>query len=233
MRLLISVADAMDARAALKGGADIIDAKDPSAGALGAVTLPTFLQIRDAVSKQRPVSAALGDAVDAASVEMLARAFARAGATFVKVGFAGISSDAAISRLLHAAVRGARAVESPHASCHVMAVAYADEPGPIPLASMASVALGAGAHGVLVDTRHKAGPGLRPLSEGHRLDVWIKAARANGLTVALAGQLAAEDLAFVRDAGADIAGLRGAACEGGRLGRIVVDKVRQLRERCT
>src|SRR6185312_12126683 len=37
VRLLISVANADEARAALDGGADIIDAKDPGAGALGSV----------------------------------------------------------------------------------------------------------------------------------------------------------------------------------------------------
>ena len=37
MRLLVSVASADDARAAVDGGADIIDAKNPWVGALGAV----------------------------------------------------------------------------------------------------------------------------------------------------------------------------------------------------
>ena len=46
---------------------------------------------------------------------------------------------------------------------------------------------------------------------------------------ALAGKLTADDLAFVRDAGADIAGVRGAACERGRAGSIVEERVRQLR----
>ena len=41
----------------------------------------------------------------------------------------------------------------------------------------------------------------------------------------LAGKLAADDLPFVRDTGADVAGVRGAACEGGRTGRVSADKV--------
>jgi uncharacterized protein (UPF0264 family) len=52
------------------------------------------------------------------------------------------------------------------------------------------------------------------------------------LLVALAGKLTADDLAFVRDAGADIAGVRGAACDGGRTGRVSSDKVALLRELC-
>ena len=44
----------------------------------------------------------------------------------------------------------------------------------------------------------------------------------------MAGKLTADDLGFVRNAGADIAGVRGAACEGGRTGRVTVEKVRLL-----
>ena len=62
MRLLVSVATAADARAAIEGGADIVDAKDPGAGALGAVTLDRLREIRDAVAGARPLTAALGEA---------------------------------------------------------------------------------------------------------------------------------------------------------------------------
>ncbi len=41
MRLLVSVANAADAAAALAGGADLIDAKDPAGGALTAVAPDT------------------------------------------------------------------------------------------------------------------------------------------------------------------------------------------------
>ena len=63
MRLLVSVADAEDARAAVEGGADIVDAKDPAQGALGSVAPATLEAIVHAVDGARPVSAAVGDAV--------------------------------------------------------------------------------------------------------------------------------------------------------------------------
>ena len=46
--------------------------------------------------------------------------------------------------------------------------------------------------------------------------------------VALAGRLRRTDLAIARDAGADIAGVRGAACEGGRTGTVTSARVREL-----
>ena len=61
---------------------------------------------------------------------------------------------------------------------------------------------------------------------------WVGAAHDAGLLVAVAGRLTADDLAIVRDAGADIAGVRGAACEGGRTGRVSAEKVAFLRELC-
>src|SRR5439155_24791233 len=89
MRLLVSVASAAEASAALAGGADVIDAKDPKAGALGAVSVEVLRDIEAAVAGARPVSAALGEASDAPTIECAARTFAAAGVSFVKVGFAG------------------------------------------------------------------------------------------------------------------------------------------------
>ena len=69
MRLLVSAASAADAVAALDGGAAIIDAKNPVAGPLGPVPFDVFRAIVGAVGGQRPVTAAIGDAVAPASVE--------------------------------------------------------------------------------------------------------------------------------------------------------------------
>src|SRR3954470_2353055 len=106
MRLLVSVASAREAEAALAGGADLIDAKDPSQGALGAVTLEALRAIQSAVGGARPVTAALGDVKDEAAVETAARAFGRA-AAFVKLGFDQNASRQQVQALIAAAVRGA------------------------------------------------------------------------------------------------------------------------------
>src|SRR6188768_3009094 len=92
MRLLISVANAAEASDALAGGADIIDAKDSLAGALGAVSVKVLREIHAAVAGARPVTAALGDASDETAVERAAAAFTAAGAMVVKLGFGGIGS---------------------------------------------------------------------------------------------------------------------------------------------
>src|SRR2546426_12839001 len=68
MQLLISVAGPAEARAALLGGADVIDAKDPRRGALGPVSLQRLAAIRAAVAGARPLSAAVGDATSEQAV---------------------------------------------------------------------------------------------------------------------------------------------------------------------
>ena len=276
MRLLVSVASAVEASAALAGGADVIDAKDPLAGALGAVSADVLREIQAVVSSARPLTAALGDAADEAAIECAARAFAAAGAALVKVGFAGIDSADRVAPLIAAAVRGVSCevrARRPHilargelvepraetarpstgsgragllrrpthhtsawsdGSAGVVAVAYADADRAASLAPalLIEVAARAGAEGVLLDTVDKSGPGLRELVEPRALAAWVSEAHEAGLLVALAGKLTADDLTFVRDSGADIEGVRGAACDGGRTGRVAADRVRLLRALC-
>jgi (5-formylfuran-3-yl)methyl phosphate synthase len=59
-------------------------------------------------------------------------------------------------------------------------------------------------------------------------------AHAAGLQVALAGALRAEDLPVVRETGADIAGVRSAACRDSlRAGHLDPERVRALRRYAT
>jgi uncharacterized protein (UPF0264 family) len=229
VRLLVSVANAAEASAALAGGADVIDAKNPHDGALGAVSLDVLREIHGTVAGARLVTAAIGDAGDELEIERVAGAFAAAGAALVKVGCAGITSPSRVQALIRAAVVGAR--KGSDGTGGVVAVAYADADRVSGLDASAFIdaAARAGATGVLLDTADKDGPGLRGLIAPAALATWVTAAHDAGLLVALAGKLSADDLAFVRDAGADIAGVRGAACEGGRTGRVSADKVRVLR----
>lgn len=227
MQLLVSVASAADAAEALAGGAHIIDAKDPAAGAIGAVPAPVLRAIRQRVGDGRPLSAALGDAAGAASVERDAFAAAAAGMAFVKVGFAGTVSRVEVARLLEAAQRGARRGGP---GCGVVAVAYADATRAASVAPrdvlLAAATVGIG--GILLDTADKNGPGLCALLSRQAIARWVADARSAGLRVMLAGRLAADDLPLLREAGADIAGVRGAACDGGRAGRISSAKVAAL-----
>jgi uncharacterized protein (UPF0264 family) len=166
----------------------------------------------------------------------------------VKIGFAGVGAPSRVETLLGAAVRGAcaGAAGSPSARAGrmrdtgidgrfgVVAVAYADadRAGSLSPDALIRIASRAGAAGVLLDTADKSGPGLAGLIGWDAVAAWVSEAHAAGLFVALAGKLTIEDLAFVRAAGADVAGVRGAACDGARTGRVSAAKVAALRAAC-
>ena len=228
MQLLVSVTTAAEAAAALAGGAHIVDAKDPARGALGAVRLDMFAAIRQTISGTRPLSAAIGDGTDERIVEHDAFLFAAAGAAFVKLGFAGSADPVRAASLLAAAVRGAN--HGGARRCGVVAVAYADAAaaGSLPSQEVIDVAVHAGAAGVLLDTADKSRPGLRAMLPAGSIERWVERARGLGLRTALAGKLEAGDIPFARATGANNAGVRGAACDGGRLGPIASARVRIL-----
>jgi len=62
-QLLVSVRSADEARAALAGGADLIDVKEPSRGPLGTADSDVIAEVLRAVNGRVPVSAALGEFV--------------------------------------------------------------------------------------------------------------------------------------------------------------------------
>ncbi len=230
MRLLVSVRRAEEVAAALEGGADIIDAKEPAHGALGPVDAPTLVAIASKVPEGVPLSVALGDAES----ELVARAAVaaldlapRSAATYVKLGFATVEQEATIAAVVAAAVGAARQLPAQPA---VVAVAYADRGGWPGAAAVLRAAARAGASGFLVDTADKDGRTLLDWITPAELTQLAMEGRARGLLVALAGSLGPAEIHGIRAVPANIVGVRGAACEGGRGGSISEPRVRALRQ---
>jgi uncharacterized protein (UPF0264 family) len=228
---LVSVRSAAEVEAAVEGGAEIIDAKEPRRGSLGAVDAATLAGIASALPPGMPLSIALGDCTtpnEARRAVDLTRAVAqRPAELYVKVGLAGVVQPAAGRSVLEAAVAAARgsALEP-----RVVAVAYADHQLATSLAppGILDIAAEAGARGVLLDTWSKAGrPVFAWLAE---LDIgrWLEGARRRGLLTALAGSLSLDHMDLVCRLDPDVVGVRGAACERGRRGAVSARLVGQL-----
>jgi uncharacterized protein (UPF0264 family) len=95
------------------------------------------------------------------------------------------------------------------------------------------VARAAGVGICLLDTAIKDGRGLLDWLAPDALRSLVAEAHDAGLQVALAGALRAEDLPAIRATGADIAGVRSAACIGaGRAGPLDGERVRALVAAC-
>jgi uncharacterized protein (UPF0264 family) len=98
-------------------------------------------------------------------------------------------------------------------------------------AAWLTLAAGNGAWGVLVDTSGKDGGSLFHFVSAHELTGLARQARQHELRFALAGGLAPDHLEVAGATGAHIVGVRGAACEGGRAGRLSEARVDALSRR--
>lgn len=211
MRLLVSVVSAEEARRALASGADVVDVKDPSEGALGAPAPGVLSEVVRVVGGSAPISVALGDLPDLPHTAALAaRGAVLSGADYVKVGLRGV-------RELDRAVAMMRAVEDAVGpEVGVIAATYADagalDPPALAPSWLPSVVERTGIAGALVDTFVKDGRGLYGwLSETELADL-VARTRATGGTFALAGQLRLGEL---RRVDADVVGVRSAVCRNG------------------
>jgi len=232
MRLLVSVTDASEARVAVDGDVDIVDVKNPAEGSLGAPGPRVIEQVREVVPLERPVSAAIGDLPNLPGTAALAAlGAARSGAAYVKVGLWGTSTTeeaVAVLRAVRDALDGGTTV---------IAAAYADAErvsgGPLPPRAVVAAARQAGVGGCLLDTAVKDGRGLFEWITAEALEALVAEGHAAGLEMALAGALRAEDLAAVRATGADIVGVRSAACrDGRRTAPLDAERIGRLRAEC-
>lgn len=233
MKLMISVRDEQEATAALAGGADIIDVKNPAEGSLGAGRPEIITAIVRAVQATTPVSASIGDVPNLpGTVALAGLGAATCGVRFVKVGLLGTRTGAEAADLLEA-VSGA--LRMTNGTVGLVACAYADatlvgslDPLELPDAAAPFV------EGCLIDTAIKDGRTLFQCFSEEAITRFIHQCHDRGLFCALAGSLQPADLPRALALGADIVGVRGAACiEEQRRGPLSAEKVKRLKASLT
>lgn len=200
-RLLASVTGPEEALIALDGGADIIDLKNPKAGALGALPLTVIRQVVDVVAGRRPVSATIGDLpMQPDLVVQRVAETAATGVDIVKIGLFGNVGQAECIRAMTPLVqRGTR----------IVAVMFADQQPDFALLPLLAEA---GFHGAMLDTAGKQGHGLLDFMPSDIASDFVQAGTRLGLMTGLAGSLRPEDVPLLATAGADYLGFRGALC---------------------
>jgi len=248
--LLVSVRDGDEARVALRGGADIVDLKEPRNGALGCAGPAAAASVARAVGRAVPWTAALGELEDGlAAVRYRLAAIIAAGQSSaappaaVKVGLAGLAGhdwEAALTDLF-------ATIPAPTTAVLVTYADWDEAAAPHPRDVIAA-APRLGARWLLIDTAVKGrgsvlgrpsgavgeaggmpggtSGGAAGPTDGMLAD-WIAVGRRQGLSVAVAGSLSLDELPLARGLGADVIGLRTAVCSGGRFGRVTEDRVRR------
>ena len=111
-----------------------------------------------------------------------------------------------------------------------VAVIYADysrAAAPAPQAIVRHAAVH-GCQTVLLDTFDKTGGNLLAHMTPEAIGSWRKIVHAAGMKAVVAGSLDQSLIAPLLEAGVDCVAVRGAACRGGRSGRLDHDKLTQL-----
>lgn len=218
---LASVATLDEMEAARRGGADIVDLKDPSRGALGAWDMSA---LQKAVTlwwswpdPKPQLSATVGDLP--MQPEVLREAVERVaskGVPIVKLGmFPGGDPLGAVEALRPLADRA-----------QLIAVFFADR---TPDFDLIPDIAAAGFTGAMVDTADKAAGPLRRAMPNAEIAGFVRRAQALGLMTGLAGSLRLGDVGPLAAMGPDYLGFRGALCAGARTGRLDPAAVARVR----
>ena len=222
-QLLVSVRSAAEARAALAGGCDILDVKEPSRGALGMADREIIQQVLAVSAGQQriPVTAALGEARE--WLDPRAPAAVPGGVSLVKLGLSELGQSQWQTRWREARER---VDEAAGRKLRWIAVAYADwrSAAAPPPGAVVEAAITTRCAGVLFDTYRKDGRHLLDHFERHkprarrerqrsdRLQRLTATIQAAGLLVALAGSLTIDLLPEILLLRPDVIAIRGAAC---------------------
>jgi len=242
VQLLVSVRSVQEAAAALAGGADIIDIKEPSHGSLGAAAPDVIDEITQFVRRSSSatiLSAAMGEVgahlpneTDTAAVP----ARVTGHLDFLKCGLSGLQSGNDTVSWKQSWTRFRNRCSHPDTRCRWVAVSYADfersrSPAPIEVLEEGKAV---GSPILLIDTFTKDGTTLVDWLTKTQLHELRAATNAAGMKLALAGRINAELLPEISEYAPDIIAIRGAACERGDRGATVTaERVRVFRTQLT
>ena len=218
---LASVQSLEEARILLPVLPDILDMKNPSQGALGALQVDVVSEIVTMINGRCQTSATIGDLpmnaelITPAMIDMAASAV-----DYVKIG---IFPDADLAICL-----SDLAVTVKHLSTPVIAVLFADN---MPAIDCVPLLHAAGFKGVMIDTAFKNGQHLQDHWHQAKLIEFVTSVKHHGLLCGLAGALRLEDIATLKPMGADYLGFRSALCQQRqRTSRLTLDLAKQIQQ---
>lgn len=221
---LASVNNLDDAILVSQHGADIIDLKEPSQGALGGLSLGEIHKVVDHLWESCVISATVGD-LDADVPLILDRieAVADTGVDYVKVGmFSQQHIQECLPSFEYHARRGVK----------IIAVCFADVD--FDISDTIQLCKKARLSGVMIDTAGKKSGSLLKHKTPKQLMQFVNGAKNNGLLTGLAGSLRAQDIAALMPLKAHYLGFRTALCKDqirtAPISSQSVDEIKQLIE---
>ncbi len=221
-RLVVSVSCPHEADSAIRGGADLIDIKDPTRGSLGAASPHVWEGVVGEIAGRKPYSMALGELTE---IESTFSFGSLAGAQFAKVGLAD-SLELPNWKSKLSWVR-----EQLPSGTRLVAVVYGDwqrgrTPSPTAILKFAHRNR---CSGILFDTVQKDGSTLFDHLSQAEIKPLLSEANAKKLFTCLAGSLTLTTLPLALALDPDYVAVRGAAClAGDRQGSVDASCVRKI-----
>lgn len=204
-QLLISVTSIVEAEMALAHGADIIDLKDPSQGALGALPAATIKSVINFVAAQKPVSATIGNLpMHAAAIFNAVSALAALQVDFIKIGFFETDDYQPCLNALQSLT---------HNGTKLIAVLFAEHRYSSDLIAAIKQA---GFIGVMLDTANKNGLTFIDHYSAEQQLNFSRLVVQHGLSLGLAGSLQLKHIALAQQLNPTYIGFRGGVCDANR-----------------
>ncbi len=228
MKLLVSPINVEEANICKLGGADIIDAKNPKEGSLGA-NFPWMIKAVKKAAGSVPVSATIGDFnYKPGTASLAALGAAVAGAEYIKVGLYDIQTREQALEMLTSIVRSVKDYDK---NKKVVASGYSDyrRINSISLFELPEIGEQAGVDVVMMDTGIKDGRSTFEFLAEQELMSFVSDAKDRGLQTAIAGTIKFKDIPALKRISPDIIGVRGCVCGGDRNSAIKRELVERLK----
>jgi hypothetical protein len=224
----VSVRNLREAEIAVAAGVDWLDVKDPNQGPLGRPSIEKASSIEQLAARLAPglrVSVALGESREASVSELMDYIRHFDEATSFKLAFSnrkeGSTTEPATElprdndRQTWSSLF--RELAGQLSLGRLIPVFYADSvfAGSPPWESVVKLALEVDGDRILIDTFNKDGRSLINHLNHDRLAEMIHFAADQGISVAVAGSLRKSEIPTLMEVGADVIGVRGAACKAG------------------
>ncbi len=201
-QILISVTSIAEAQLALDCGADIIDLKDPSAGALGALPLSLIKEIVGHINGRKLVSATIGDLpMDAETIVKRVTLLAETQVDYIKIGFFEAED-------FNECLAGLKLVTQN--GIKLIAVLFAEYDYP---ESLFELIKEAGFIGIMLDTAKKNGQTFFDYYSVQQRKEFANKILSLDLTFGLAGSLKLENLVMAKQFNPSYIGFRGGVCD--------------------
>ena len=222
--LLVSVRSAEEADAALRGGATLIDVKEPHRGSLGRADREVWQAVATQVRGRVPVSVACGELTEWTPAQGNPE---QGNPEQVSPDLAPSQFPARVQYAKCGMARWHAWRATLPAQIQPVAVIYADacRVAAPPAHEVLAVAAEGDCHVVLWDTCIKDGTHLLDHVAQDELDTLVHAARYRGMLLVLAGSLSIEHIPAVMRWRPDYLAVRGAVCQRDRTGSVCPRRV--------